>query len=423
VQVGDTVEVNQILIEVETAKAAVELPSPWAGVVKELLVAEGETVDVGRPIISIETVGSDAAVDSMIPSAASGAGGKRQPVLVGYGPREEGGGRRRRRSGSAGADTVSPDLGSLADEPAAEAPEPGGRHRVLAKPPVRKLAKVLGIDLGDLTPTGPNGTISREDVESAAGAPQAGQYAAVNQLGEVTLGQAETRIPIRGVRKHTAAAMVASAFTAPHVTEFVTVDVTATMELRDRVAARREFKNVKVSPLLFVAKAVLLAAARTPEINATWDDAAGEIVLKHYVNLGIAAATDRGLIVPNIKDAQRMSLLELAEAMGALTETARSGKTSPADMAGGTFTITNVGVFGVDTGTPIINPGESAILAFGAVRRQPWVVGTGADERIVPRWVTQLAVSFDHRLVDGQQGSQFLADVAAVLNDPGLSLL
>jgi pyruvate dehydrogenase E2 component (dihydrolipoamide acetyltransferase) len=216
---------------------------------------------------------------------------------------------------------------------------------------------------------------------------------------------------------------VASAFTAPHVTEFVTCDVTAMMELRDRVAARREFRDVKVSPLLFVAKAVLLAIRNTPEINASWDEAAGEIVLKHYVNLGVAAATERGLIVPNIKDADSLSLLELAQAIGALTETARAGKTAPAEMSGGTFTITNVGVFGVDTGTPILNPGESGILAFGAVRRMPWVVGSGPEERIEPRWVTQLAVSFDHRLVDGQQGSRFLADVAAVLTDPGMALL
>jgi pyruvate dehydrogenase E2 component (dihydrolipoamide acetyltransferase) len=235
--------------------------------------------------------------------------------------------------------------------------------------------------------------------------------------------EAETRIAIKGVRKHTAAAMVASAFTAPHVTEFITADVSEMMELRTRIAARREFAGVKVSPLLFVARAVLWAAKRTPIINSTWDEAAGEIILKHYVNLGIAAATDRGLIVPNIKGAQELSLLELAQAIGALTDTARAGKTSPADMSGGTFTITNVGVFGVDTGTPILNPGEAAILAFGAIRRQPWVVGTGDDERIEPRWVTQLAVSFDHRLVDGQQGSEFLADVAAVLRDPGLAVL
>jgi pyruvate dehydrogenase E2 component (dihydrolipoamide acetyltransferase) len=217
--------------------------------------------------------------------------------------------------------------------------------------------------------------------------------------------------------------MVSSAFTAPHVTEFVTVDVTEMMQLRERVAARREFRDVKVSPLLFLAKAVILAAKKTPEINATWDDAAGEIVLKHYVNLGIAAATERGLIVPNIKAADDMSLVELAGALTALTDLARSGKTPPSDMSGGTITITNVGVFGVDTGTPILNPGEAGIVAFGAVRRMPWVVSDGGGESIVPRWVTQLAVSFDHRIVDGQQGSRFLSDVAAVLTDPGLGLL
>jgi 2-oxoisovalerate dehydrogenase E2 component (dihydrolipoyl transacylase) len=233
------------------------------------------------------------------------------------------------------------------------------------------------------------------------------------------VGERETRIPIKGVRKHMAAAMVTSAFTAPHVTEFVTVDVTPMMDLRTRVATRREFRDVKVSPLVFVAKAVILAAKRTPEINASWDEAAGEIVLKHYVNLGIAAATERGLVVPNIKDADRLDLVGLARAIGELTDTARAGKTAPSDMSGGTITITNVGVFGIDTGTPILNPGESGIVAFGAVRRMPWVV----DEAIVPRWVTQLAVSFDHRIVDGQLGSQFLADVAGVLADPGLALL
>jgi pyruvate dehydrogenase E2 component (dihydrolipoamide acetyltransferase) len=283
----------------------------------------------------------------------------------------------------------------------------------LAKPPVRKLAKTLGVDLGEVTPSGPNGTISREDVESAA----AGVAAPVWRGGR------EERVPVKGVRKHTANAMVASAFTAPHVTEFVTVDVSAMMELRDRVAARPEFRDVKVSPLLFLARAVIWAVRRTPIINSKWDEAAGEIVVKHYVNLGIAAATDRGLIVPNIKNADQMSMRELAEALTALTETARAGKTAPAQMTGGSITITNVGVFGIDTGTPIINPGESAIVAFGAVRRAPWVVARDGVETLEPRWVTQLAVSFDHRVVDGQQGSAFLADVAAVLADPGLALL
>jgi pyruvate dehydrogenase E2 component (dihydrolipoamide acetyltransferase) len=372
-------------------------------------------------------------------------GEEKQLTLVGYGPREEAGGRRRRRgAAAAGAQTAFNVPPGAADNetppPHVEEPEEPVRgraaaHRVLAKPPIRKLAKSLGVDLGAVTPTGPNGTISRDDVQSAANGadpsaasgadPSAASGADPSAASGAArhAGARETRVPIKSVRKHMAAAMVASAFTAPHVTEFLTCDVTATMELRDRIAARRDFAGVKVSPLVLVARAAMLAMRDTPELNATWDDAAGEVVLKHYVNLGIAAATDRGLVVPNVKDADQLSLRELATAIGALTETARAGKASPADMTGGSFTITNVGVFGVDTGTPIINPGESAILAFGAVRRMPWVVGNGADERIEPRWVTQLAVSFDHRLVDGQLGSQFLANLAGLLTDPGLALL
>ena len=458
VKVGDPVSVNQVLVEVETAKAAVELPAPFAGIVHEIHYPEGATVDVGQPIITIRVGdgelsgpagksggeapagggpsagaggGLGGAGEDLIPTppadgGASPAGAERQAVLVGYGVSGE---RARRRKRAHVDEMPSPSandaFGVTPGAHAANAVVPSGRA-VLAKPPVRKLAKTLGVDLSHIVATGPNGSISRLDVEEAAKSADTADTAPANlgASGSAAAGGAsETLIPIKGVRKHTAAAMVASAFTAPHVTEFVTIDVTAMMQLRERVAARREFRGVKVSPLLFVARAVLWAARRTPIINSTWDEAAGAIVVKHYVNLGIAAATERGLIVPNIKGAQTMSLLELAGAMTALTETARSGKTSPADMSGGTFTITNVGVFGVDTGTPILNPGEAAILAFGAIRRQPWVVGTGAEERIEPRWVTQLAVSFDHRSVDGQQGSEFLADVAAVLSDPGLALL
>ncbi len=426
VKPGDTVVVNQILVEVETAKAAVELPSPYAGVVTELHAAEGETVEVGRPIITIDVGASvpsadpapEANVSAAEPEAeveaaaaaesAEAAPGERQSVLVGYGPRSGPAGRRPRKTAEPPeTPSANPAFNVAPTPPPADAPET--RHRVLAKPPVRKLAKALGVDLASVAPTGPNGTVSREDIEAAAN----------GDATPVRTGDRETRIPIKGVRKHMAAAMVASAFTAPHVTEFITIDVTPMMDLRTRVAARPEFKDVRVSPLVFVAKAVILAAKRTPEINASWDDAAGEIVLKHYVNLGIAAATDRGLVVPNIKDADQLTLVDLARAIGELTDTARAGKTAPADMSGGTITITNVGVFGIDTGTPILNPGESGIVAFGAVRRMPWVV----DDEIVPRWVTQLAVSFDHRFVDGQLGSQFLADVAGVLADPGLALL
>jgi 2-oxoisovalerate dehydrogenase E2 component (dihydrolipoyl transacylase) len=411
VQPGDAVVVNQIVVEIETAKAAVELPSPWAGTVAELHAAEGDTVDVGRPIISIDVAGS-----------ATPPEAPRQSVLVGYGPRAETAPRRRARTTAAVQAPPPPESDLLGAPPESGSPElPAERHRVLAKPPVRKLAKSLGVDLADVPATGPAGTISRADVEGAAnGLPV--QAAATGSA--VAVGRRETRIPIRGVRKHTAAAMVTSAFTAPHVTEFLTVDMTATMELRDRIARRPEFRDLKVSPLVLVARAVLLAAKRTPEINASWDEAAGEIVLKHYVNLGIAAATDRGLVVPNVKDADQLSLRDLTAAIGLLADTARSGRTAPADMAGGTITITNVGVFGVDSGTPILNPGESGIVCFGAVRRMPWVVtGSDGSERLEPRWVSQLSVSFDHRLVDGQQGSRFLADVGDMLVDPGLALL
>ncbi|MFP5252967.1 MAG: dihydrolipoamide acetyltransferase family protein, partial [Actinomycetes bacterium] len=329
--------------------------------------------------------------------------------------------------GAESADVEAADEPAVPATPAAStAPSNGngGSVRVLAKPPVRKLAKDLGVDITTLTPTGPKGTVSREDVQAAAaGAPSAGGTAVGSAepaaARAVAPGERETREPIKGVRKMMAQAMVDSAFTAPHVTEWVTVDATRTMKLVERLRRHRDFADVKVSPLLVLAKACILAMRRTPEINATWDDAAQEVVFKRYVNLGIAAATPRGLVVPNVKDADALSLPELGKAINDLTRTAREGRTQPAEMAGGTFTITNVGVFGVDSGTPIINPGESAILCFGAVRKQPWV----HKGRIKVRDVTTLALSFDHRLVDGEKGSRFLADVAAVLEDPAGALL
>ncbi|TFV67319.1 UNVERIFIED_ORG: 2-oxo acid dehydrogenase subunit E2 [Bacillus sp. AZ43] len=423
VAVGDTVTVNQPLCEVETAKAAVELPSPYAGVVTELLFDAGTTVDVGAPIVTIDVGGE----------AASAPDTGRTAVLVGYGPRTTEARRRPRRAQEAAPAAAHPPLLTTAPDavtkpvrhgglevgrqteaaalrgdaaPAAGVAPGRGRPRPLAKPPVRKYAKDLGVDLATLTGSGPGGVITRADVDAAVG------------TVATAAGDGETRIPIKGVRKHTAAAMVASAFTAPHVTEFLTVDVTRTMKLRERLAARPELAGVKVSPLLFVAKALLLAVRRHPMVNSSWDEAAQEIVVKEQVNLGIAAATPRGLVVPNIKDAGRLSLAELAGALADLTATAREGRTPPADMTGGTITITNVGVFGVDSGTPILNPGESAILAFGAVRELPWV----HKGKVVPRQVTTLALSFDHRIVDGELGSRFLADIGAVLHDPGSAL-
>ncbi|NNU27448.1 dihydrolipoamide acetyltransferase family protein, partial [Isoptericola sediminis] len=300
------------------------------------------------------------------------------------------------------------------------------RARVLAKPPVRKLARDLGVDLASVRPTGPGGIVTREDVtaHAAAAAPRPlatspGEDRPWTASDGLSDDGRTTRVPVRSVRKRTAEAMVASAFTAPHVTVFRTVDVTRTMKLVERLKRDRDFADVRVTPLLIAAKAALLALQRHPEVNASWDEAAQEIVYQHYVNLGIAAATPRGLVVPNVKDAHRLELLGLAQALGELTATARAGRTSPADMADGTFTITNVGVFGIDTGTPILNPGESGILAVGAIRQQPWV----HKGKIKPRWVTQLALSFDHRLVDGELGARFLSDVARVLEDPAQGLV
>ncbi|RCG21861.1 2-oxo acid dehydrogenase subunit E2 [Sphaerisporangium album] len=421
VAVGEKVTINQTIVEIETAKAVVELPCPYEGVVASLMAAEGETVDVGKPIIAVDTgEGADttretALADDMVPAPppeATEAKPERQPVLVGYGVKL-GATTRRPRKGRAPADAQAsaPAPAQAASAPV-QAPPPAaapvaeaGRVAVLAKPPVRKLAKDLGVDLAAIAGTGPNGSITREDVHAAV-ASEAAPAAAV------PAGVREERVPVKGVRKATAAAMVASAFTAPHVTEFLQVDVTATMDAVRRLRQMPDFAEVKVSPLLLVAKALLTAARRYPMINSSW--AGDEIVVKHYVNLGIAAATQRGLIVPNVKDAQALTLPDLARALAVLTETARAGRSQPADLTGGTITITNVGVFGIDAGTPIINPGEVAILAFGQVRDLPWVV----DGQIVPRKVTTLALSFDHRVIDGELGSYVLRDVGAMLEDP-----
>ncbi len=463
VKPGDVVKLNQPIVEVETAKAAVEVPSPFAGVVTEIHHQAGETVDVGSPIVTFDTdpgagpldpvatasvVAEHPEVGDMVPALPKsgrepgqeegaligevGANG-RTATLVGYGPKSVTAKRRARTDSSHAAPAAAP-VPDVAPPPPATAARvsaaavgqtaarSAGAVAVLAKPPVRKLARELGVDLSTVVGTGPNGSVSRSDVEAAVGRstvePAQAPVQALRAVPAYDPATREQRIPIKGVRKMTAAAMVGSAFSAPHVTEFLTLDMTPTMELRTRLQALPEFAGVKVTPLLFVAKALLLAVKRNPEINATWDDAAQEIVVKGYVNLGIAAATPRGLMVPNIKDADQLSLPELAAALQQLTATAREGKTSPADMARGTITITNVGTFGVDNGTPIINPGESAILCFGAVRPTPWV----HEGQIAIRQVTQLALSFDHRNVDGQLGSQFLADIGRVLSDPATAL-
>ena len=404
VKPGDPVEDGQIIVEIETAKAVVELPSPWDGTVVRLLAEEGQTVDVGVPIIAVEVAGGAktdhperAAVPAPAPaeSAAPNEPGPdepgRQAVLVGYGVKASSTIRRVRKT-----------------PPAVAAVAEAGAARALAKPPVRKLAKDLGISLAELAGSGPDGSVTRDDVQRAA--------AADTQVrsGYSSVPGGEERIAVRGVRKHMAAAMVSSAFTAPHVTEFLQVDVTETMAALPRVRELPEFAGLRVSPLLFVVRALLVAVARHPLINASWDAAADEIVIKHYVNLGIAVAADRGLIVPNIKNAGALPLPELARSLQALAETGRAGKATPADLSGGTITITNVGVFGIDAGTPILTPGETAILAFGQVKDTPWVV----DGQLAVRKACTLSLSFDHRVVDGELGSAVLRDIGSMLEAP-----
>lgn len=437
---GDTVALNQTIAEVETAKAVVELPSPHAGVVSRLHAAAGDVVAVGSVLISFDLGGEDAAASAPAPEveAASAAApaaeaAKAEPNLVGYGAAPQGGARPQRRARAAARGATAPDTAVLEAAPhdAIQLGDVTERpvERPRSTPPVRRLAKQLGVDLALVEATGASGIITRADVEAYAArvgaVGPAGLDEAPAPLDTVPAappavpGERTTRTPIRGVRGHTAEAMVRSAFTAPHVTTFVTVDVTATSELIASLRADRSLQEHRIGVLAVAAKAACLALGRHPGLNSRWDEQAGEIVEHHYVNLGIAAATGRGLVVPNIRDAQELTLVELADAIRVLAETARAGKTPPADMMGGTFSITNVGVFGVDAGTPIINPGEAGILALGAVRRQPW------EHRgeIALRDVMTLALSFDHRLVDGEQGSRFLVEVGDVLREPGRAML
>jgi 2-oxoisovalerate dehydrogenase E2 component (dihydrolipoyl transacylase) len=434
---GDRITLDQVFVEIETAKSLVELPSAFEGTVAELLVEEGRTVDVGTPILVIRT---DAAggmspaeataatpqpVAAEAPAAAPAAEADSGAVLVGHGSSGPSRSRRRRHPSPGGAhEHLVPPSPADAPAPASTAAsstvaEPGRTTErvddgvpVIAKPPIRKLAKDLGVDLSRVTPTGPIGDVTRDDVIREAS--QASVFRNIQTPDLPT--DRETRIPVKGVRKAIAQTMVQSAYSAPHVSVFVDVDASRTMEYIKRLKAAPDFAGVRVSPLLIMAKAMIWAARRNPTVNAQWTD--DEIIVKHYVNLGIAAATPRGLIVPNVKEAQAMSMVELATALEQLTLTAREGRTQPAEMQGGTITITNIGVFGMDTGTPILNTGEVAIVALGTIKQKPWVV----DGEVRPRYVTTIGGSFDHRVVDGDVASRFLADVASIIEEPALLL-
>ena len=404
---GDKVSVNQTICEIETAKSVVELPCPFAGEVSELLVAEGDTVEVGTPIIAVSVQGnapllSEPDAPASDPESDTGAEYK-LPTLVGYGEAGEAKSRRKRAVNTTPIATAIP-VSMVKAAAASDA--------VMAKPPIRKLAKELGVELSSVTGTGMHGEITREDVVGSAS--QASVFK--NLTTPQQPSEREERIPVKGVRKAIATAMVKSAFTAPHVSIFVDVDATRTMEYVKRLKSSVDFAGIKVTPLLIMAKAMIWAVRRNPMVNSTWTDK--EIIVHNFVNLGIAAATPRGLIVPNIKDADSMNMLELAQAIEQLAATARDGKTTPEDMAEGTITITNIGVFGVDTGTPILNPGEVSIVALGSIRKKPWVV----DDEIVVRQITTIGATFDHRVVDGDVASRFVQDVASVIEEPALLL-
>ena len=427
---GDKVSVNQVICEIETAKSIVELPCPFSGVVEELLAAEGDTVEVGKPIISVQSEGSilvAGPITTSIPIipesssthqavadvAASVASDENKPNLVGYGSSAHGGTRRKRAAGINSPALVPASTSSMpVVSPVVSSAVSAASTDVIAKPPIRKLAKDLNVDLSKVSATGLAGEITREDVVSAAS--QASVFR--NLTTPAQKSEREERIPVKGVRKAIATAMVQSAFTAPHVSIFVDVDATRTMEYVKRLKASTDFAGVKVTPLLLMAKAMIWAVRRNPTVNSTWTDK--EIIVHNYVNFGVAAATPRGLIVPNIKDADRMSMFELAQAIEELAATAREGKTTPEQMKDGTITITNIGVFGVDTGTPILNPGQVAIVALGSIRPKPWVV----NNEIVIRQVTTIGATFDHRVVDGDVASRFVQDVASVIEEPALLL-
>jgi 2-oxoisovalerate dehydrogenase E2 component (dihydrolipoyl transacylase) len=436
VKPGDTVTVNQVLVEIETAKSLVELPSPFAGTVTALLADEGDTVEVGTPIIRVDSAGG--ALELQAPSLADAVGAVVDPapvapiattapavpgatvpaadegsgaVLVGYGSKGGHLTTRRHRPVPTQSGGVASGPGDAAAHRPSSVPAASAAP-IIAKPPIRKLAKDLDVDLAVVTATGLAGEITRDDVIR-----QASQASVFRNIQTPEWPEdREERIPVKGVRKAIATAMVHSAFTAPHVSVFSDVNATRTMEFVKRLKNSPDFAGVRVSPLLVMAKAVIWAVRRNPTVNSSWTDK--EIVVHHYVNLGIAAATPRGLIVPNIKDAQSLSLLELAQALEQLTITARDGKTQPADMAKGTVTITNLGSYGMDTGTPILNPGEVGIVALGAIKLKPWVV----DGEVRPAYVTTVGASFDHRVVDGDVASRFTADIASVLEEPALLL-
>jgi pyruvate dehydrogenase E2 component (dihydrolipoamide acetyltransferase) len=422
VAVGDVVELNQVLCEIETAKAVVEVPSPFAGTIVAINGEVGDTLAVGEMLVQIDRDGGAAAPAEPEPAdtASSSTGldaDKEPPNLVGYGQRESG--RRRRRRGGNG------------DAPDGRAAAP----TVRAKPPVRKLAKDLGVDLASLAPgSGPGGTISREDVRAAAGAAEepspspaptdqptpSVRTTAVAGAGFRGRKPGDTE-QIQGIRRRIIEKMELSRRDIPEATCSRTADLTTLWELRAGIneQAADAGLDVRVTPFAFVLRATVIALRRFPTLNASIDRDAGVITLHEHINLGFAVDTDRGLIVPNIKHAENLSVTELARQVDQLAAAARDGSIGPADLTGGTFTISNYGGFGNDDGNPIINHPEAGILGVGAIRERPWVV----DGQVLPRRTCTFTLAFDHRVSDGGEAGRFVTYVADLCEQPGLVLV
>ncbi|XVQ15726.1 dihydrolipoamide acetyltransferase family protein [Spirillospora sp. CA-255316] len=396
VAVGDTVEVDQIVVEVETAKAAVEVPVPYAGTVVELHARTGTVLAVGEPLIAVGLADSDSGAARHREEERAGSGN----VLIGYGTGHAPGRRRRRRGGSRPA-------GREAVEAAPQAPVSGpGRAPRVISPLVRRIAREHGVDLTAVTPTGPRGVILRRDVEQAIA--QTRESAAT--------GLADERIPLRGLRRAVAEKLSRSRSEIPDATTWVDVDATGLLEARD--ALRRARPDLGIGLLALLARICVEGLRRFPELNSSVDAGRAEIVRYGHVNLGFAAQTDRGLVVPVVRDAHLMTTARLAAELTRLTGLARSGDLPPGALTGGTFTLNNYGVFGVDGSAPIINHPEAALLGVGRVIDRPWV----HDGAVTARKVTQLSLTFDHRVCDGGTAGGFLRHVADCVENPAIVL-
>ena len=441
VSVGDTVKLNQPLVDIETAKATVELPSPYEGTVVTLHGNVGDVMEVHKPLITFEVGGkagsAPAAPVVEVPAEAAAPasiGEGREAVLVGYGVANEDGvvTRKHRRQGAQAPASPTP-----VTAPAPMITVANGTVGALAPrstPPVRLYAKQHGLDIAALAGTGRDGLITRNDVERAlsgepaaapvrTSAPITGPNSTSRFVGREleswATGPKEERIPVKGVLRSMSDAMVQSAFSAPHASVWVRLDATKTVELLASLKQRANLAGVRLSPLTMVALALCDAARHYAGINSSFDSAAGEVIVRRSVNLGIAADTPRGLIVPNIKGADQLDLVGMAQALNVLVEKARNGTTTPNEMIGTTLTITNVGPFGVDAAMPILPPGTGVILAVGQIAKAPWVV----NDEVVVRHVVELAMSFDHRQVDGALASRALSHVAHYLEDPAAAII